>query len=129
MNRTYSVFVTDDELLASPYIRRFNYLHDLTLNLGQAEDINFLLQHPLSKHQRKQLQVQYDQTAITVQSTIVVPYNKQTLVTLRVIPKELGTIRIGLSYPESRLKRAHPLLHRRNLLWPRNRTRALLGGS
>lgn len=120
MNRTYSLFVTDDELLASPYVRRFNYLHDLTLHLGQTEDVNFLLQVSLSAQQRKQLRVSYDHASLELCSVTVISYERQTLVTARIIPKELGTIRIGFTYPEERERHTKRWLGARNLLRPKH---------
>lgn len=108
MKRTYTLFVTDDELLASPYVRRFNFLHDITLHLGQKEEVNFLLQEALGPHQRHALKVEYDTVSLELQHLKVLPFKYQTLITANITPKELGSIRITFSYPHhvSRMHRS-----------------------
>ncbi len=120
MKRFYSLFVTDDKLLSSPYIRRFNFLNDLTVNIGQTEKIRFLLQAPLSEKQRQQLEVHYDPASVLVDHMKVEGFPHQTLVTLTLIPKELGTVSIGFSYPDAKPTRSERVLLKRRIL-PRPR--------
>jgi hypothetical protein len=120
MNRSYSLFVTDDELLSSPYVRRFNYLHDLTLHLGKKETVNFLLQTSLSNYQQKHLKLSYDSSSVEVHSVATISYQRQTLITVSLTPRELGTIRIGFTYPEERPAPAKTWLRgRKNALRPK----------
>lgn len=113
MIRFYSLFVTDDDLLASPYIRRFNIFHDLTLHRGATETVNFLLQSPITKKQEEELSIIYDPHALQLQHVETKPFKHQTLVTVKLVPKELGSLRIGLAIPQteplhhSRLSRIH----------------------
>ncbi len=109
MIRFYSLFVTDDELLASPYVRRFNVFHDLTLNRGKTETVNFLLQTTITPEQNERLNVIYDPLTLNISKIDVKAFKYQTLITATVTPKELGSIRIGFSVPQSEL------LHKENL--------------
>lgn len=109
MIRFYSLFVTDDELLASPYVRRFNVFHDLTLNRGKTETVNFLLQTTITPEQNKRLNVIYDPLTLNISKVVIKTFTHQTLITVTLTPKELGSIRIGFSVPQS-----EPL-HRANL--------------
>jgi len=101
MIRFYSLFVTDDNLLSSPYVRRFNVFHDITLHRGTTETVNFLLQHPLSEEQHKKLQIIFDPHSIDVQHIEVRPFKHQSLLTIKLIPKELGSIKIGFAFPQN----------------------------
>ncbi len=101
MIRFYSLFVTDDTLLASPYIRRFNLLYDLILHRGQSEIVNFLLQTDLTPKQIENLSIVYDPLTIDLQKVDVQPYKHQTLLTVKLVPKELGSVRIGFSHPQT----------------------------
>ena len=101
MIRFYSMFVTDDDLLASPYVRRFNVFHDLTLHRGVTETVNFLLQSPLHKDQYDKLNVIFDPHTLDIQDVSVKSYKHQSLVTVSVIPKELGSVRIGFAFPQN----------------------------
>lgn len=101
MIRFYSLFVTDDELLASPYIRRFNVFHDLTLNRGKTETVNFLLQTTITPKQNELLNVIYDPLTLSILNVDVKTFNHQTLITVTLTPKELGSVRIGFSVPQS----------------------------
>ena len=101
MIRFYSLFVTDDELLASPYVRRFNVFHDLTLHRGKTEEVNFLLQAPIDAKQYKRLSVIYDPLALTLHKVEVKSFPHQTLLTAKLTPKEIGSIRIGFAFPQS----------------------------
>lgn len=113
MIRFYSLFVTDDELLASPYVRRFNVFHDLTLHRGKAETVTFLLQTTISPKQHEHLNVIFDPVQLSIQKVDVKPFEHQTLITVELIPKELGSIRIGFAFPQSeqlhnaRMKKIH----------------------
>jgi hypothetical protein len=99
MIRFYSLFVTSDELLASPYVRRFSGAHDLTLTLNESETVNFLLQTPLPKDRKHELSVIYDPVTLELVKVRTHRYRHQTLVTVTLIPKELGSMRIGFSLP------------------------------
>jgi len=99
MIRFYSLFITDDQLLASPYIRRFNKLHDITLNLRKKEIVNFLLQTKLNPEQKKQLHVIYDPMEIAISKIDIKTFEHQTLLSVSLTPKELGSVRIGFSIP------------------------------
>lgn len=101
MKRTYTLFVTNDELLASPYVRRFNFLYDLTLHLGQTEEVNFLLQEPLTKKQQDGLQLSYDTMSLDISRLKIIPFRYQTLITAHIVPKEIGTVRVEFSYPQA----------------------------
>jgi len=101
MIRFYSLFVTDDNLLASPYARRFNVFHDITLQRGETETVNFLLQTAISMKQYKQLHIMYDLNALTVEEVAVKRFKHQSLITVTLIPKEIGAVKIGLAFPQS----------------------------
>ncbi|MCB9812066.1 hypothetical protein H6778_00185 [Candidatus Nomurabacteria bacterium] len=101
MIRFYSLFVTDDDLLASPYVRRFNVFHDLTLHRGVTETVNFLLQAPLTPEQYDKLNIIFDPHALTVQKVEMKSYKHQSLLTVTLIPKELGSLRIGFAFPQT----------------------------
>ena len=100
MIRFYSIFVTDEDLFESPYVRRFNTFHDLILHRGKTVTVNFLLQTALTNKQQKRLRALYDPLVLTLQKVEVTPYAHQTLLTVTLTPKELGSIRLGFSYPE-----------------------------
>lgn len=99
MIRFYSLFVTSDELLTSPYVRRFSGAHDLTLELGQTETVNFLLQTPLPEGRKHELSVIYDPVTLELVKVRTHRYSHQTLVTVTLVPKEIGSMRIGFSLP------------------------------
>lgn len=101
MIRFYSLFVTDDNLLASPYVRRFNVFHDLTLHRGASETVNFLLQTPLTPEQYDQLNVIYDPHTITISKVEVKSFKHQSLITVTLVPKELGSVKIGFAFPQT----------------------------
>lgn len=101
MIRFYSLFVTDDELLASPYVRRFNVFHDLTLHRGKTETVTFLLQTTISPKQHEKLNIIFDPLQLSIEGIDVKPFEHQTLITVDLIPKELGSIRIGFAFPQS----------------------------
>lgn len=113
MIRFYSLFVTDDNLLASPFVKRFNVFHDLTLHRGATETVNFLLQTPISAEQQERLSIIYDPHSLELQSVEVKSFKHQSLITATVVPKELGSLRIGFAFPQTeplhqaRLKRIH----------------------
>ena len=113
MIRFYSLFVTDDELLASPYVRRINVLHDLTLNRGKIETVNFLLQTTLTPEQNKNLNVIYDPLTLTISKIEIKKFKHQTLITVDITPKELGSVHIGFSVPQSEPTR-QPILKKVN---------------
>ena len=101
MIRFYSLFVTDDNLLASPYVRRFNVFHDLTLHRGVTETVNFLLQSPLTEEQYEQLNIIYDPLTLGVENVAVRTFKHQSLITVTLVPKELGSIKVGFAFPQT----------------------------
>ena len=109
MIRFYSLFVTDENLMTSPYVRRFNPFHDLTLHRSQEETINFLLQTTLTPEQYEQLNILYDPHSLNIRDVEVKTFAHQTLLTVHLTPKEIGSLRIGVAFPQS------PALHRSHL--------------
>ena len=101
MIRFYSLFVVSDELMASPYVRRFSGMHDLTLEVGKTETVNFLLQTTLPKEMMDELSVIYDPDSIELTKVQPHWYHHQTLITVELTPKELGSVRIGFSIPRT----------------------------
>lgn len=101
MIRFYSLFVTDKNILASPYIRRFNVLHDLTVHRGEKETVTFLLQTSITKKQFEKLNVIYDPTAIEINKIDIKSFKHQTLLTVELTPKALGSVRIGFAFPQT----------------------------
>lgn len=101
MIRYYSLFVTDDKLLTSPYINQSNISHDVVVHRGQVETVNFLLQTPLSKEQKDSLTVKHDSLALTVNNFKVKVFSHQTLVTVNLIAKEIGVTKIGFSFSKA----------------------------
>ncbi len=102
MIRFYSLFVTDDELLASPYVRRLNFFHDITLRRGKKEVINFLLQTPLTTEQAKELNIICDPLSVNILDVEAKSFRHQSLVTVTLIAKEISSIKIGLAFPQSK---------------------------
>ncbi|MCA9355648.1 hypothetical protein KC865_03850 [Candidatus Kaiserbacteria bacterium] len=101
MIRFYSLFVTDDKLLASPYIRRFNLFHDLTLHLGKEEVVHFLLQTPITEKQQQNLNVIFDPLSFGLSKVEVKSFEHQTLITVTLTPKELGSMKLGFTFPQT----------------------------
>lgn len=101
MIRFYSLFITDDDLLASPYVRRLNFFHDITLHRGATETVNFLLQTPLTTEQSKQLNIICDPMSVSILDVEAKSFRHQSLVTVTLIPREIGSIKIGLAFPQS----------------------------
>lgn len=101
MIRFYSLFVVDDELLASPFVQRFNVFHDLTLQRDAEETVNFLLQQSITPEQYEKLQLIYDPHTLTILDVAVKSFKHQSLLTVTLIPKELGSIKIGFAYPQT----------------------------
>lgn len=101
MIRFYSLFVTDDNLLASPYVRRFNVFHDLTLHRGVKETVNFLLQSPLTEDQYERLNIIFDPHTLSVDHVDVRTFKHQSLITVTLVPKELGSVKIGFAFPQT----------------------------
>lgn len=101
MIRFYSLFVTDDNLLASPYVRRFNVFHDITLHRGITEKVNFLLQTPLTTKQNKNLNIIFDPNQITIKEINVKTFKHQSLITTIIIPKKAGSIKLGFAFPQT----------------------------
>lgn len=101
MIRFYSLFVTDENLLASPYVRRLNFFHDVTLHRGVTETVNFLLQTPLTNEQSKQLNIICDPLSVSIVDVEAKSFKHQSLITVTLIPREIGSIKVGLAFPQS----------------------------
>ncbi|MCD5381231.1 MAG: hypothetical protein LR008_01500 [Candidatus Pacebacteria bacterium] len=100
MIRFYSLFVTDDKLLASPYISNFNTDHDLTIHRGKKETVTFLLQTPITEKQHLELKIIYDPLTLNISKAEIKPFQHQTLISLDINPKEVGVVKLGLEYPD-----------------------------
>jgi len=111
MIRFYSLFVTDDNLLSSPYLRKLNLFHDITVNRGEEEIVNFLLQAPLSTQQAKELNIIFDPLSVSVRGVEIKTYRHQSLVTVTLIPKEVGSHKIGLAFPQSNTAHREKMNH------------------
>jgi hypothetical protein len=111
MIRFYSLFATDDNLLSSPYVRKLNLFHDITVSRGEEETVNFLLQVPLTKKQAEELNIIFDPLAINVTSVEIKTYKQQSLVTITLIPREVGSHKIGLAFPQSRTAHREKMNH------------------
>mgnify|MGYP001181472543 CR=1 FL=1 len=105
MIRFYSLFVTDNNLLASPFVGRLNLFHDLTLHLDREESVNFLLQTRLTTEQCSELNIIFDPLSVKVSNVETKQFRHQTLVTVTLIPREIGSLKLGLAFPQS--KEAH----------------------
>jgi hypothetical protein len=103
--------VTDDNLLRSPYVRKLNLFHDIEVHRGEEDKINFLLQTPLTKNQAENLNVIYDPLNISVKDVEVKSFKNQSLVSITLIPKEVGSHKIGLAFPQSKLAHREKLSH------------------
>jgi len=103
MIRFYSLFVADDNLISSPYVRKLNLFHDITVNRGEEETVNFLLQTPLTKNQAQDLKIIFDPLTVNVTDVGIKTYRHQSLVTITLIPREVGSHKIGLAFPQSKL--------------------------
>jgi hypothetical protein len=101
MIRFYSLFVVDNDLMASPFVGRFNVLHDITLHRGATETVNFLLQHPLTPDQYEKLNIIYDPYTLAVEDIQVKSFKYQILITVTLTPKEIGSIRVGFAFPQT----------------------------
>jgi hypothetical protein len=66
------------------------------------EKVNFLLQTSLTKKQSRDLNIIYDPLALKVTDVETKSFKHQTLVTVTLIPKEVGSMKIGLAYPQSK---------------------------
>ncbi len=99
MLRTYSIFATNQELLASPYVRALSRAHDVTLRVGEEEVINFLVQQRLSVEDEGQVYLLYDPQTLDCLTVHIERFAKQTLITLRMIAREMGSLKLGLSVP------------------------------
>ena len=111
MIRFYSLFATDDNLLSSPYIRKLNLCHDITVNRGEEETVNFLLQTPLTKKQAEELNIIFDPLAVNVTDVEIKTFKQQSLVTINLIPREVGSHKIGLAFPQSKVAHLEKMNH------------------
>lgn len=111
MIRFYSLFVTDEAVVPSPYpfTQRFNPFHDLTLQKDKPETINFLLQTTLDAEQYDKMNVLFDPEVLEISHIEVRAFSHQTLTIINLTPKQAGSLRIGFAFPQS----AH--LHRTHL--------------
>jgi hypothetical protein len=101
MIRFYSLFISDDNLLASPYSQKFNFFHDVSLRRGVEETVNFLLQTVLSTEQENNLNVIFDPLSLNILNVEVKSFKKQTIVAISLIPNEVGSVKIGIALPQS----------------------------
>lgn len=99
MIRYYSLFVASDEMLQSPYVQRYRSVHDVTLHLSEVETVNFLLQTPITRAEADQLEVIFDPIVLSITKVELTHYEHQTVIAVTMIPKELGSHRIGFSHP------------------------------
>ena len=102
MIRFYSVFVTCDEIMSSPYIRELSGAHDFTLRLGEPEIVNFLLQYRIPTHLQDQLCVIYEPDLLHLERIDTERFENQTLITVSVTPKEMGSMKIGFTFPTTK---------------------------
>lgn len=102
MIRFYPLFVTDDKLLSSPYIKNFNHFHGTTLQRGQIETLNFLIQTHLSKEQCDNINIIYDQLNFNLDKVQVKSYKHETVISISILPKEIGSMKIGFEIPETK---------------------------
>jgi len=109
MIRFYSLFVSDDNILSSPYVRKLNLFHDININRGEEETVNFLLQSPLTPKQAKSLNVIFDPLALKVLDVETKSYKHQSLVTITLIPREVGSQKIGIAFPQSNAAHAEKM--------------------
>lgn len=109
MIRFYPLFVTDNELLASPYIKNFNLFNGITLQRGHLETVNFLIQTHLTSKQCDNLNIIYDQLNLHLDKVQIKPYKHQTVVSVSIIAKEIGSMKIGLEIPEEKPTRGFHL--------------------
>lgn len=107
MIRYYALFVVSDEMMNSPYLQRYRALHDCTLYLNEVETVNFLLQTPIDQSSLRALDVLYDPGVVTITKIKLTHYEHQTILTTTLIPKELGSHRIGFSYPVNQTDQLH----------------------
>lgn len=122
MKRFYSLFVTCDELLSSPYVHHFSDIHDITLTRGRVEVVNFLLQYPISKEAEKELEVIYEPELLQLNSVAIESFKHQTLITVSLVPLEIGSMRIGFSFPYSLQTLQHSYLPIKKHLPQRRKT-------
>lgn len=101
MIRFYSLFISDDNLLASPYSQKFNFFHDVSLQRGVEETVNFLLQTALSPEQENNLNIIFDPLSLNILNVEVKSFKNQTIVAVSLIPNEIGTAKIGIALPQS----------------------------
>lgn len=99
MIRFYSIFVATEDLMSSPFIHDFSSQHDLTLRRGQPEIVNFLLQQRMDDSMRDQIYVAYEPASLELRSVDVALFPKQTLLTAHITPLEIGSHKIGFSFP------------------------------
>lgn len=104
MIRFYSLFVSDEDLLASPYVQKVNVLHDLVLCRGEKETVNFLLQSPLTKTQKDNLNVICDPLSLVVNNVEVKAFKQQTIISITLSANEVGSAKIGIAFPQSSVR-------------------------
>jgi hypothetical protein len=108
MIRFYSLFVTDEKIFTSPFVRRFNPFHDLTIHRGKTETLHFLLQTSLTDEQFQHMNILFDPHNLEIKKIKVKAYSQQTILTVHLVPKEIGSHKIGIAFPQSpKLHEAH----------------------
>lgn len=100
MIRFYPLFVIDKSLLVSPYLHEFNVLRGTTIERGKTETVNFLIQTKLNAEQCKKLSVIYDKLDLTIDSIEVNPFRYQSIISVKLKAKEIGSIKIGFEIPD-----------------------------
>ena len=109
---TYSVLVTDEELLISPEINELRRAYDITLGVNQPTITNFLLQHPLSEEEAQYVHMIYDRDTLETDRLYIERYTKQSLFSVELTAKELGSqiIQIFVPYRTTNQERIEELV-------------------
>jgi hypothetical protein len=84
-------------------------MHGTTLHRGETELVNFLIQTNLTPDQCNNLQVIYDELSLNINSIQIRTYKFQTIVSVSITPKEIGSLRIGFEIPKQSLATGYHL--------------------
>jgi hypothetical protein len=71
-----------------------------TIERGKTETVNFLIQTKLNAEQCKKLSIIYDKLDLTVESIEVNPFKYQSIISVKLKAKEIGSIKIGFEIPD-----------------------------
>lgn len=99
MIRTYSILSTNGELQTSPYIKELQKKYDLVLDVNDTKIVNFLFQMPISRTEAHQVYAMFDEDSIIVDDIYVDCFSNQTLISAKMTPKEIGTMKISFVVP------------------------------